>query len=105
MFNRSKRRPPTTTLSKKLHSLPSSIRRIIQKEAAPARTHGQTADWVGATLSDRFRADAHPLGKMITTLRSKPAMRNKHALPSRQRTYRRLNGRVDHFDGSINHFI
>jgi predicted RNase H-like nuclease (RuvC/YqgF family) len=104
MFNRSKRRPPTTTLSKKLHSLPSSIRRIIQKEAAPARTHGQAAVWVGATLSDRFHADAHPLGKMSTTLRSKLAMRNRRTLPSRQRTYRRLRARVDRLEDAISHF-
>src|SRR2546430_16274745 len=61
MFNRSKRRPPTTTLSKKLHSLPSSIRRIIQKEAAPARTHGQAAVSVALnSVGSLLHADAHP---------------------------------------------
>src|SRR6516225_10629322 len=36
-----KRRPPTTALSKKLHSLPSSIRRIIEPRATPAWTQDQ----------------------------------------------------------------
>src|SRR5262249_41830411 len=36
-----KRRPPTTALSKKLHSLPSSIRRIIQPRAPPAWSQGR----------------------------------------------------------------
>ena len=36
-----KSRPPTTALSKKLHSLPSSIRRIIQPRAPPAWSQGQ----------------------------------------------------------------
>src|SRR5262249_34941199 len=40
-------------LSKKLHSLPSSIRRIIKREATPARTRAaKPPAWL--TLSDRF---------------------------------------------------
>ncbi len=42
--------------------------------------------------------------KMSTTLRSKPAMRNRRALPSRQRTYRRLHVRVDRLEDAISHF-
>src|SRR5262249_14051943 len=35
------RRPPTTAMSKRLHSLPLSIRRIIQPRAPPAWSQGQ----------------------------------------------------------------
>ena len=51
-------------LSKKLHSLPSSIRRIIQTRGYSC--NGPTAKppfGSGFPLSDRFHADAHPPGK------------------------------------------
>ena len=50
-----KRRPPTTALSKKLHSLPSSIRRIIQTRGhSCADPAAKPPFGSGLTLSDRF---------------------------------------------------
>jgi hypothetical protein len=105
MFNRSKRRPPTTTLSKKLYSLPSSIRRIIQTRDRSCRTHGQAAVWVGANFVGPLSRRRSSARKMSTTLRSiKRVMRDRRTLPSRQRTYRRLHVRVDRLEDEISHF-
>jgi hypothetical protein len=52
-----KRRPPTTALSKKLHSLPSSVRRIIQPRGWPV-----LASQLVATAEEdrlRFRRNWH----------------------------------------------
>src|SRR2546430_6627552 len=54
---------PTTTLSKKLHSLPSSIRRIIQTRGYSCTDPRPRPFGSGLPLSDRFHADAHPPGK------------------------------------------
>src|SRR5262249_18472992 len=78
MFNR---QPPTTALSKKLHSLPSSIRRIIQ-------TRGHSC------------VDPGPSRRAANSV----MRRNRRTQPSRQRTYIRLYARVDRLEDAISHF-
>ena len=74
-------RPPTTALSKKLHSLPSSIRRIIQ-------TRGHSC------------VDPGPSRRAANSVMRK----NRRTKPSRQRTYIRLRARVDRLEDAISHF-
>jgi hypothetical protein len=80
MFKSPQRRPPTTALSKKLHSLPSSIRRIIHPRAP-------------SCVDRRVNVIVRPIMR-----------RNRRTQPARQPTYIRLRARVDRLEDAISHF-
>jgi hypothetical protein len=95
----------TLRLSKKLHSLLSSIRRIIQTrghscaDPRPSRCLGGGEFCHAGFTPTLIRPEnEHDLAA------AKLVMRNRRTLPSRQRTHIRLRARVDRLEDATSHF-